>query len=100
MCVCVKQIEHCLLKFKSEDNHLYSFFLSISECAKGVYGEGCTSVCSNRNCYNDDICDFQTGRCVDGCQAGWEGTTCTSGDYYNNTNLLLNICENKMYTIY
>ena len=53
----------------------------ISECGKGFYGEVCTSVCSERNCYNNEICNFQTGRCVGGCQDGWNGTTCTSGEY-------------------
>ena len=69
----VKQADHCLSWIIS--------YIRFTECAKGFYGEGCTSVCSERNCYTNEICNFQTGRCVDGCHAGWEGSTCTSGEY-------------------
>ena len=54
--------------------------LCISACSSGKYGERCSRNCSG-NCEIDSYdCNHINGSCPDGCQAGWEGSTCDQGD--------------------
>ncbi|XP_046569024.1 multiple epidermal growth factor-like domains protein 11 isoform X4 [Haliotis rubra] len=47
------------------------------ECVDNVeYGPDCRGACSSRMCQGDgSTCPRDTGRCTDGCQAGWKGRT-------------------------
>ncbi|XP_048256535.1 uncharacterized protein LOC124125702 isoform X3 [Haliotis rufescens] len=52
--------------------------VEVDVCDDGSYGTNCTQTCSNRNCKGDNsICDHVTGKCDEGCMAGWNGTDCT-----------------------
>ena len=56
---------------------LFSFWSPDKVCAKGRYGKNCTGRCS-ANCV-DGACDHVDGRCVQGCNPGYQGTTCSNG---------------------
>ncbi len=50
----------------------------VSVCSVGSYGTNCEKLCSDRHCKGDNSsCDHVTGRCVGGCEAGWDGTDCS-----------------------
>lgn len=47
-------------------------------CQMGTFGRNCNKTCSS-NCRNRGICEKDTGRCIDGCAAGWKGDFCSEG---------------------
>ncbi|XP_048256564.1 multiple epidermal growth factor-like domains protein 10 isoform X2 [Haliotis rufescens] len=52
-------------------------------CDLGYYGANCSNDCLNRNCKGDNSsCDRETGECVGGCSAGWDGTDCTHKSHH------------------
>ncbi|XP_046345015.2 uncharacterized protein LOC124125703 isoform X4 [Haliotis rufescens] len=47
-------------------------------CVFGGYGRNCNGRCPDRHCKGDNSsCAHVTGKCVEGCEAGWNGTDCT-----------------------
>ena len=57
---------------------LFSFWSPDKVCANGKYGQNCTGRCSS-NCL-DGACDHVDGRCAQGCNPGYQGTTCSNGN--------------------
>ena len=53
----------------------------ITECDEGFYGTYCNQTCGN--CFQT-TCDKTTGRCPDGCDAGWNGNLCIDGEPKEN----------------
>ena len=49
--------------------------LHFTECPMGLYGPNCQNNCS-LYCAVSKQCDFVTGECIGGCQAGWKGSKC------------------------
>lgn len=49
-------------------------------CTEGFYGEACSSTCGN--CLNNDTCYGNTGKCAKGCDAGWKGDVCKTGEVH------------------
>ncbi|KAL3879926.1 hypothetical protein ACJMK2_032202 [Sinanodonta woodiana] len=67
------------------------------ECRRGMYGSGCNETCGN--CYKgNNSCSLIDGRCMEGCEAGWNGETCkfecNSGTYGYNCNESCGFCLN------
>ena len=54
-------------------------FFSIAECN---YGRDCPNACGN--CNAGSACDRITGTCTNGCEEGWEGTFCLTGQYVSS----------------
>ncbi|XP_041374114.1 receptor-type tyrosine-protein phosphatase mu-like [Gigantopelta aegis] len=58
------------------------------ECDYGRYGLSCGKSCNSRHCdesHGKSSCDKQTGRCDNGCAAGWKEPDCTKecdSDHY------------------
>lgn len=50
------------------------------ECREGWYGVNCSHQCSEQ-CRNSNICNYVTGQCDEGCDAGWTETLCKQGKY-------------------
>ncbi|XP_041357583.1 multiple epidermal growth factor-like domains protein 6 [Gigantopelta aegis] len=69
------------------------------ECKSGHYGDGCSSLCTVRNCHGNSTCAKATGECIDGCMAGWNGIPCTipcsSGKYGMNCNSTCGHCKGE-----
>ena len=51
----------------------------LAACPSGRYGYNCQENCSS-NCGVLERCDRVTGQCEGGCQLGWKGTTCDTGN--------------------
>lgn len=48
-------------------------------CEYGFYGQNCNMTCGW--CVKGkEECHVVTGKCVNGCQKGYEGTTCAKGE--------------------
>ena len=80
--VIIKQNSNIVYK-KDIDESL----LMITECSDGNYGLGCSQTC--HHCTSPDICDKPTGRCPNGCSAGYQGDNCDQG-------MAINICQVSM----
>lgn len=53
------------------------FFLLFLECESGYFGKGCENMCGW--CFNNDVCDYVDGFCLDSCFVGWKGLGCKDG---------------------
>lgn len=51
------------------------FFLSLTACLPGWYGQNCTNKC-HQNCLS---CNRFNGDCTFGCKPGWKGINCENG---------------------
>lgn len=51
------------------------FFIFLSACQNGFYGEGCSEMCNN-TCTG---CNHINGSCDSGCLQGWKGEFCHIG---------------------
>ena len=49
------------------------------ECSLGSYGENCMETCGN--CLFGQFCDIASGQCPSGCEAGWGGLVCKTGEW-------------------
>ena len=71
--------------------------MSITECKKGYFGDGCSFEC---HCDGGASCDPTSGRCHnDKCASGWRGQNCSLGiswQYLINYNV---INTNKHWTM-
>ena len=45
-------------------------------CPPHYYGSDCSIPCGY--CTGDDVCDYVTGHCPNGCKPHWNGTRCDS----------------------
>ena len=52
-----------------------------TECAGGWYGQDCALLCGQ--CLNNEQCHHIDGRCLNGCQPGFQGDYCTHGKRCN-----------------
>ena len=48
------------------------------ECEGGRYGQDCALLCGH--CVNNEQCHHFDGRCLNGCQPGFQGDNCTQGN--------------------
>lgn len=48
-----------------------------AECEAGKFGQNCRESCGN--CVQNGACHHVNGSCLNGCDAGYEGTNCTQG---------------------
>jgi hypothetical protein len=48
------------------------------DCNNGYYGDKCANQCNTHCKEGDTICRHTDGVCLNGCQAGWNGTKCDS----------------------
>lgn len=46
-------------------------------CSDGTFGKNCTEQCGE--CLGKGKCDHVNGTCVNGCNPGYQGITCTEG---------------------
>ena len=46
-------------------------------CDGGMFGKHCNESCGK--CLNDGQCDHINGSCLNGCNPGYHGMTCTEG---------------------
>ena len=46
-------------------------------CSDGTFGQNCTEECGE--CLGKEQCDHVNGTCVNGCNPGYYGITCTEG---------------------
>ena len=46
-------------------------------CSDGTFGKNCTEQCGE--CLGKEKCDHVNGTCVNGCNPGYQGITCTEG---------------------
>lgn len=53
------------------------FFLLFLECESGYFGKDCENMCGW--CFNNDVCDYVDGFCLDSCFVGWKGLDCKEG---------------------
>lgn len=73
------------------------FFLNcinVLECPFGKYGLRCAYNCS-MTCIEQYNCEGMTGKCVGGCQPGWEGVQCDRGKVI----VVMNYCQTKLKSI-
>ena len=54
--------------------------INVTECPSS-YGKDCKGLCSKRHCYGNSECDHVTGKCVNGCDRGYESLDCTKRTY-------------------
>lgn len=50
----------------------------VSECLNQTYGIECQQKCGN--CNNEEPCNHVNGSCLNGCDRGWYGEKCNSGN--------------------
>ena len=85
------KIHILLVIIKQNSNIVYKKYideslLMITECSDGNYGLECSQTC---HCASPDVCDKRTGRCPNGCSAGYLGDNCDQG-------MAINICQVSM----
>lgn len=64
-----------LFLFQKEKNRFCEKNPFFTECKLGWFGPNCESRC-NKNCGVPGRCDWITGQCEGGCQAGWKNPKC------------------------
>ena len=47
-------------------------------CPPGTFGFDCLNKC-NTYCTGNELCNYMTGICDEGCKVGWDGPLCTTG---------------------
>lgn len=52
-------------------------------CPPGSFGFDCLSKC-NTYCTGNELCNYITGICDEGCKEGWDGPLCTTGKCVNS----------------
>ena len=52
----------------------------LTECNPGTYGENCKESCGY--CKDRQACDITNGTCPTGCQAGYGGDICKTGEFF------------------
>ena len=52
--------------------------LTITECSESRYGQGCSKLCNKRKCIGERSCDHVTGKCLQGCDRGYQSEDCTN----------------------
>ena len=57
-----------------------------TECDGKMFGKNCEELCGK--CFNDEQCDHINGSCMNRCNPGYYGITCTEGT---------NICSQQAY---
>lgn len=55
----------------------------LSDCTNHMYGENCSISCGN--CFAREQCDHINGTCMNGCDNGFQGYSCTEGNVVNVT---------------
>lgn len=50
----------------------------LTGCTGGWYGINCSQQCVG-HCRDGTTCNYLTGLCDRGCEAGWRGTRCDTG---------------------
>lgn len=70
---------YCTLR----NNHL---IIISTECKAGEFGQNCTESCGN--CVQNEACHHVNGSCLNGCDAGYEGTNCTQGKSIQTGNFI------------
>lgn len=56
-------------------------------CDKGSYGNDCKKTCGQ--CRETDQCRITDGRCLTGCDAGYQGDFCTESVYTMHCNSIM-----------
>ena len=51
------------------------------ECPSGKYGPGCSKSCNKQCKGRDNACHHINGRCTNGCDVGYHGDKCDSGEF-------------------
>ena len=52
-------------------------FIFPTECDGKMFGKNCKELCGK--CFNNDQCNHINGSCMNGCNPGYYGITCTEG---------------------
>ena len=53
-------------------------FFALIVCPPGSSGFDCLNKC-NTYCTGNELCNYMTGICDEGCKEGWDGPLCTTG---------------------
>ena len=61
--------------------HILPFMPSFPECPTGFYGNECTQICSDHCAGDQNSCHHVNGTCDLGCDPGYQGSSCTQGEY-------------------
>ena len=59
---------------------LYLFIILLPECDGGHYGEGCQDQCGH--CADITNCHHVNDTCLNGCERGYMGSNCKTGNVY------------------
>lgn len=55
----------------------------LSDCTNHMYGENCSISCGH--CLAREQCHHINGTCMNGCDSGYQGSSCTEGNVLNIT---------------
>lgn len=53
--------------------------LKLLACTDGMYGDNCSTPCGH--CFESQQCDNVNGTCLNGCDSGYKGISCTEGKH-------------------